>query len=53
MEVTPHGEILRVLKTLPDTRRHNVRHPLGDLLILALFAVLCGADGWVAVVSEP
>lgn len=40
-----HG-ILRYFADLPDPRAHNVRHRLIDLLIIALCATLCGADGW-------
>jgi predicted transposase YbfD/YdcC len=37
--------------TLNDPRKnnHNKRHKLGDILILTLLAVICGADGWVEV----
>ena len=51
MEVKVPGEILRVLSEVPDPRGPNVRHKLSEVLTLALFAVLCGADGWVAVVT--
>jgi predicted transposase YbfD/YdcC len=51
MEATPTGEILRLLSEVPEPRRHNTRHKLIDILTLALFAVICGADGWVAVVA--
>ena len=50
MDVQVTGEILRVLKTMPEPRRHNTRHKLIDILTIALLAVICGADGWVAVV---
>jgi predicted transposase YbfD/YdcC len=50
MEVKPHGEILRALSQLPDPRRPNTRHRLIDILTIALFAVIGGADGWAAVV---
>ena len=51
MDAQATPEILRVLEQLPDPRRHNVRHKLIDVLTIALFAVLCGADGWVDVVA--
>jgi predicted transposase YbfD/YdcC len=51
MEAQATSKILRALSELPDPRRHNVRHPLMDVLTIALFAVLCGADGWVDVVA--
>ena len=50
MDAQVTGEILRVLKQIPEPRRHNTRHKLIDILTLALLAVICGADGWVAVV---
>jgi predicted transposase YbfD/YdcC len=34
---------------LPDPRHHNIRHRLIDILTIALFAVICGAEDWVAV----
>ena len=34
---------------LPDPRAHNVVHRLHDMIVLAVCAVICGADGWVAV----
>ena len=51
MEAQATPEILRALSALPDPRRHNVRHKLIDVLTIALFAVRCGADGWVDVVA--
>jgi predicted transposase YbfD/YdcC len=51
MEAQATPKILRALSELPDPRRHNVRHKLMDLLTLALFAVICGSDGWVQVVA--
>jgi len=40
-----HGGV-RYFADLPDPRAHNVRHRLPDLLVIALCATLCGADGW-------
>lgn len=37
---------LRFFSDLPDPRAANVRHRLIDLLVMALCATLCGADGW-------
>jgi predicted transposase YbfD/YdcC len=34
---------------MPDPRHHNIRHGLIDILTIALFAVTCGAEGWVDV----
>lgn len=44
-------EIPRAFAELPDPREANVRHALIDILTIALFAVICGADDWVAVVE--
>jgi len=43
------AEILRHMTLIPDPRRHNRVHQLGDILTIAIFAVICGADGWVEV----
>ena len=51
MDVPVPGEILRVLAELPDPRRPHHRHKLMDILTIALFAVISGADGWVAVAT--
>lgn len=37
---------LRHFSDLPDPRAANVRHRLIDLLVMALCATICGADGW-------
>ena len=49
MEAQATAEILRHMTQIPDPRRHNRLHPLGDLITIAIFAVICGADGWVEV----
>lgn len=36
---------------MPDPRDSNHRHKLIDILSIALFAIICGADDWVAVVA--
>ena len=51
MDAPVTGEILRAFTQMPEPRRHNTRHRLADLLTIALLAVICGADGWVAVVA--
>jgi predicted transposase YbfD/YdcC len=43
------GGILRFFGELPDPRAHNVIHKLHDILVIAICAVICGADGWVEV----
>ena len=37
---------LRYFADLPDPRAANIRHRLMDLLVMALCATICGADGW-------
>ena len=41
--------VLRYFEALPDPRGNNVIHRLHDIVVLAVCAVICGADGWVAV----
>ena len=49
MDAPATAEILRYMSTIPDPRRHNRIHLLNDLITIAIFAVICGADGWVEV----
>jgi predicted transposase YbfD/YdcC len=51
MDAQATAEILRAFDTMPDPRRANRRFKLMDVFAIALFAILCGADGWVAVAS--
>jgi predicted transposase YbfD/YdcC len=46
MDDPANNGILRFFADLPDPRAHNVRHRLIDLLVIALCATLCGAEGW-------
>ncbi len=48
-QATP--EILRAFEQMNDPRRFNRRHKLTEMLSIALFAVICGADGWEDVVQ--
>jgi len=43
------GGTLRFFRDLPDPRAHNVIHKLHDMLVIAICAVICGADGWIEV----
>lgn len=43
------GGTLRFFADLPDPRAHNVIHKLHDILVIAICAVICGADGWAEV----
>ena len=42
-------KILCALQAMPDPRHHNIHHKLVDILTIALFATICGAEGWVDV----
>ena len=46
MDGQAHGGFLRFFSDLPDPRAANTVHRLGDILLIAVFAVLCGAEGW-------
>ena len=43
------GGLLRFFRALPDPRARNVGHKLHDILVIAVCAVICGADGWAEV----
>lgn len=51
MDDTAPLEIPRAFMTLVDPREGNARHAFIDILTIALFGAVCGADGWVAVVA--
>jgi predicted transposase YbfD/YdcC len=51
MDTTATVKIPCAMDQIPDPRRNNSRHKLCDVLTIALFAVMCGADDWVAVVT--
>lgn len=51
MDAQATARIPRPFLQMPDPRASNRRHKLIDILTIALFAVICGADGWVAVVA--
>ena len=57
MDVQATSEILRMsnilckFQEMPDPRKANRHHQLLDILTIALLAVICGADGWVAVAA--
>lgn len=40
------GGFLQFFSDLPDPRAANVVHRLSDILLIAVFAILCGAEGW-------
>lgn len=42
--------LLELFSELPDPRkRSGRRHPLDEVLLIAVLAVICGADDWIAV----
>ena len=41
--------LLRFFRNIQDPRAGNSRHLLSDLLTISILAVLCGAEGWIAV----
>src|SRR5258708_40162724 len=46
MDVTVASGFLRFFGDLPDTGGVNKIHKLHDLIVIAVMAVICGADGW-------
>jgi len=42
----PQGLITEYFSDLEDPRWHNKRHQLVDILVIAICAVICGADSW-------
>jgi len=49
MDVTAQGDFLRFFSQLPDPRGVNKIHKLLDMIVIAVMAVICGADGWAEV----
>jgi predicted transposase YbfD/YdcC len=49
MDATATGGFLRYFSDLPDPRGRNSIHRLGDMVVIAVMAVICGADGWAEV----
>ena len=49
MDAQATAKIPRAFMDTPDPRKANITHRLIDLLTIALFAVICGADDWVSV----
>ena len=49
MDATAAGGFLRFFCDLPDPRQGSVVHRLHDMVVIAVLAVICGADGWVQV----
>lgn len=49
MDAQAIPQVLRHFRAMTDPRRHNRVHRLTDILTIALFAVLAGAEGWADV----
>ena len=49
MDATAANGFLRFFGDLADPRTGNVLHKLHDMLVIAVMAVICGAEGWVDV----
>ena len=49
MDAPAAAGVVRFFRDLPDPRAPNVIHRLHDILVVALCAVICGADGWAEV----
>jgi hypothetical protein len=46
MPPSPASPFRKHLDCLKDPRRHNTRHLLYDILLIALCALISGADSW-------
>jgi predicted transposase YbfD/YdcC len=46
MDASTAAEVLRLARLVPDPRRHNIVHPLPQMIVMSLVAILCGSDGW-------
>jgi len=49
MQQTLGGTVTERFAELDDPRRYNRRHLLLDMVVIAICAVICGADDWEAV----
>lgn len=46
MDASAATLVLRWAGDVQDPRRHNRLHPLPEMIVMALVAILCGCDGW-------
>jgi DDE family transposase len=46
MDASAAAPVLRLASRVADPRRHNRVHPLPEMIVMALVAILCGSDGW-------
>lgn len=49
MDAIASGGFLRFFTGLFDPRKGNAIHKLHDMIVIAIMAIICGADGWVHV----
>jgi predicted transposase YbfD/YdcC len=49
MANSPGSRFFKNLDCIEDPRHHNRRHLLSDMLLVALCAIICGADSWTQV----
>ena len=49
MATSPDTPLLKHLGCIEDPRRHNTRHLLHDMFLIALCAIISGADSWTQV----
>lgn len=46
MDASAAAPVLRLAGLVTDPRRHNRLHPLPQMIVMAVVAILCGCDGW-------
>lgn len=51
MDVSAIAPVLRLAGEVRDPRRHNIVHPLPQMIVMAVVAVLCDCDGWDQIVD--
>ena len=49
MDAQSDRGLLRFFREVPDPRGRNKLHSLTDMIVIAICAVICGADGWAQV----
>lgn len=49
MHQSPVGTIIEYFSGLDEPRRDNKRHLLLDIIVIAICAAVCGANGWTEV----
>jgi len=49
MDAQGPRDLLRCFESMADPRHHNIHHRMDDMIIIAILAVICGAEGWTEV----